>query len=56
MILYETAPVDMAAETAEALGRSDAVLLHSPRAAEVLAGVLKLHPAPQMRALGLSRR
>jgi uroporphyrinogen-III synthase len=55
VILYETAPVDLSTEAAEALGRSDAVLLHSPRAAEVLAGVLKLHPAPQMRALGLSR-
>lgn len=55
VVLYETAPVDLPAEAAEALARSDAVLLHSPRAAEVLAGLLKLHPAPQMRALGLSK-
>jgi len=55
LILYETAPVDLAAAEAEALIRSDAVLLHSPRAAQVLAKLLKAHPAPQMRALGLSK-
>lgn len=55
LVLYETAPVDMAAAEAEALGRSDAVLLHSPRAAQVLARLLKTHPAPQLRALGLSK-
>ncbi|MFZ5719785.1 MAG: uroporphyrinogen-III synthase [Pseudomonadota bacterium] len=55
LILYETAPVLVAAAEAEDLGRSDAVLLHSPRAAQVLAKVLKAHPAPQLRALGLSK-
>jgi len=55
LILYETAPVDLAAAEAEALARSDAVLLHSPRAAQVLARLLKAHPAPQLRALGLSK-
>lgn len=55
LTLYETAPVELSAADAEALGRSDAVLLHSPRAAQVLAKLLKAHPAPQMRALGLSK-
>jgi len=55
LVLYETAPVDVAAVEAEALARSDAVLLHSPRAAQVLAKLLKAHPAPQLRALGLSK-
>ena len=55
LILYETAPVDLADEAAEMLRKSDAVLLHSPRAAQVLAKVLKAHPAPHMRALGLSK-
>lgn len=55
LILYETAPVDLGAAEAEALGRSDAVLLHSPRAAQVLAKLLKAHPAPGLRALGLSK-
>src|SRR5436190_17361570 len=55
LILYETAPVDLADEAAEMLRKSDAVLLHSPRAAQVLAKMLKAHPAPQMRALGLSK-
>lgn len=55
LILYETAPVQLEAEAAQALGLCDAVLLHSPRAAQVLAKLLKAHPAPQMRALGLSK-
>jgi uroporphyrinogen-III synthase len=54
-ILYETGPVKLSEADAEALVRVDAALLHSPRAAKVLAGVLKAHPAPQMRALGLSK-
>jgi uroporphyrinogen-III synthase len=55
LILYETAPVDLDPAEAEALSRSDAVLLHSPRAAQVLAKLLKVTPAPQLRALGLSK-
>jgi uroporphyrinogen-III synthase len=55
LVLYETAPVALGDAQAELLGRSDAVLLHSPRAAQVLAKVLKAHPAPALRALGLSR-
>lgn len=55
LVLYETAPVDLDAEVAERLGQSDAVLLHSARAAQVLAKLLRAHPAPRMRALGLSK-
>ncbi|MBL8555044.1 MAG: uroporphyrinogen-III synthase [Phenylobacterium sp.] len=55
LILYETAAVDLDAVDVEALAKSDAVLLHSPRAAQVLAKVLKAHPAPHLRALGLSK-
>lgn len=55
LVLYETAPVELDGAGLQALARSDAVLLHSPRAAEVLASVLKAHPAPQLRVLGLSR-
>jgi uroporphyrinogen-III synthase len=55
LVLYETAPVDLGAAEAAALAGSDAVLLHSPRAAQVLAKILKAHPAPALRALGLSR-
>ncbi|TAL37572.1 MAG: uroporphyrinogen-III synthase [Phenylobacterium sp.] len=55
LILYETTPVELGAAEAEALARSDAVLLHSPRAAQVLARLLKTHPAPDLRALGLSK-
>ncbi len=55
VVLYETAPVILAAAEAEALARSDAALVHSPRAAQLLAKLLKAYPAPQMRVLGLSR-
>lgn len=53
LILYETAPVEHI--DAVSLASSDAVLLHSPRAAQVLAKLLKEHPAPELRALGLSK-
>jgi uroporphyrinogen-III synthase len=55
LILYETAPVKLEDEAANQLVQADAVLLHSPRAAKALAAVLKLHPAPKLRALGLSK-
>jgi uroporphyrinogen-III synthase len=55
LILYETAPVKLGDEAASQLVLADAVLLHSPRAAQVLNGLLKLHPAPKLRALGLSK-
>lgn len=55
LVLYETAPVVLSDATAEDLVRCDAVLLHSPRAAQVLARLLRARPAPQMRALGLSK-
>jgi uroporphyrinogen-III synthase len=54
-ILYETGPVQLSEAEAQMLVRADAALLHSPRAAKVLAAVLKAHPAPKMRALGLSK-
>jgi uroporphyrinogen-III synthase len=55
VVLYETAAVTLAVADAEMLVRSDAVLLHSPRGAQVLAKVLKAYPAPELRALGLSK-
>ena len=55
LILYETAPVKLEADAARQLLQADAALLHSPRAAQVLAGLLKLYPAPKLRALGLSK-
>jgi uroporphyrinogen-III synthase len=55
LILYETAPVDLPDDEAEIAIHCDAVLLHSPRAAQVMAKVLRAHPAPGLRALGLSK-
>jgi uroporphyrinogen-III synthase len=37
------------------LGDLDAVLIHSARAAKILAGVLRTNPAPQLRAIALSK-
>jgi uroporphyrinogen-III synthase len=54
-ILYETGPVKLSDEETERLLKSDAALLHSPRAAKVLAQLLKAHPQPNLRALGLSK-
>ncbi|HKR86763.1 MAG TPA: uroporphyrinogen-III synthase, partial [Phenylobacterium sp.] len=55
LVLYETRPVAIPAAELAALLRADAVLLHSPRGAQALARVLRRHPAPEMRALGLSK-
>jgi uroporphyrinogen-III synthase len=55
LILYETAPVKLEADAARQLVQADAALLHSPRAAQVLAALLKIYPAPKLRALGLSK-
>jgi uroporphyrinogen-III synthase len=54
LVLYETRPVRLADAEIKLLLRANAVLLHSPRAARVLATVLRKHPAPELRALGLS--
>jgi len=55
VVLYETQPVKLEAEAAGLLVQADAVLLHSPRAAKALSAVLKAHPAPKLRVLGLSK-
>ena len=54
-MLYETGPVKLSEAEAKSLVQADVALLHSPRAAKALAAVLKAHPAPNMRALGLSK-
>lgn len=55
LVLYETAPVEPGTLDLDVMDRADVVLLHSPRASQVLAKLLKAHPAPQLRALGLSK-
>ncbi|MET0273256.1 MAG: uroporphyrinogen-III synthase [Phenylobacterium sp.] len=55
LILYETGPVAISASAARSLITCDVALLHSPRAAQVLAKLMKVHPAPGLRALGLSK-
>ena len=55
LILYETLPGHPDAAAAPEIARCEAVLLHSPNAAKALVRYLKLHPAPNLRALGLSK-
>jgi len=52
--LYETSAARPDEVRIRALLRADAVLLHSPKAARVLAQILRAQPAPHLRALGLS--
>jgi uroporphyrinogen-III synthase len=52
--LYESVPAHLEPGRLAALVQADAALLHSPKAALALAQVLKAHPAPGLRALGLS--
>lgn len=52
--VYETAPLRPHATTLAGLDDLSAVLLHSPKAARALAGVLDGRPAPALRALCLS--
>jgi len=53
--VYETVPAEPAASLLEALPGLDDVLIHSAKAAAALAALLKAHPAPHLRALGLSK-
>ena len=53
LALYESTPI--AVEDAASLVACDAVLVHSPKGATALARILKTHPAPGLRAFGLSR-
>jgi uroporphyrinogen-III synthase len=54
LVLYETQAAPPDEVRTRSLLKADAVLLHSPKAARVLAKLLRAHPAPQLRALGLS--
>lgn len=51
--LYESVLAEI--DDVPALMASDAVLLHSPKGATAFARLLKQHPAPHLRALGLSK-
>jgi uroporphyrinogen-III synthase len=52
--LYDSVAAEVEPARLAALVQADSVLLHSPKAAKELARVLKAHPAPGLRALGLS--
>ncbi|MDP3634059.1 uroporphyrinogen-III synthase [Phenylobacterium sp.] len=55
LVLYDTGPAELTAEELAALPEIDAVLLHSPKASQVLAAMLKETPLPDLRALCLSK-
>jgi uroporphyrinogen-III synthase len=53
--LYETLEAELTAEDLAVLPDLDDVLIHSAKAAKALAKVLRGHPAPRLRAIGLSK-
>ncbi len=53
--LYDTAPATLSPEELELAATADATLLHSPKAAEVLAEILRDRPMPELRVLCLSK-
>ncbi|MBR7617829.1 uroporphyrinogen-III synthase [Phenylobacterium sp. 20VBR1] len=55
LILYDTVPAQLTDDELAVLAEVDAVLLHSPKAAEALALMLKTTPLPKLRALCLSK-
>jgi uroporphyrinogen-III synthase len=52
--LYETVAAPVDARLIAALPELDAVLIHSPKAARILAAVLSEHPTPSLRLLAIS--
>jgi len=52
--LYDTAPAALEPSFLAAIGGFDVALVHSPKAARILAKLLKKHPAPNLRVLCLS--
>lgn len=54
LVLYDTGPTELTQGERALLPQVDAVLLHSPKAAEVLAVLLNADPQPHLRALCLS--
>lgn len=55
VVVYETVAATLSPEELRRLPSLDVVLLQSAKAAKVLAGILKTTPAPQLRALAVSR-
>ena len=53
--LYDTAPVAFTEDQLAELDDVDIALLHSPKAAQALADLLKTHPLPNLAVLGLSK-
>jgi uroporphyrinogen-III synthase len=54
LALYDTAPVSFSDADLSQLAGVEIALLHSPKAAQALAALLKTHPMPGLAVLGLS--
>jgi uroporphyrinogen-III synthase len=55
LVVYETVPATLAPDLKQRLASMDAVLLHSPSAARLLADFLARNPAPNLRLICLSQ-
>jgi uroporphyrinogen-III synthase len=55
LVLYDTAPTTLTGEQAAALPGLDIALVHSPKAARVLADLARDAPLPRLRVLGISK-
>jgi uroporphyrinogen-III synthase len=54
LTIYDTAPAPLPDELARSMANLDAVLVYSPKAARLLADILRARPAPNLRLLCLS--
>lgn len=55
LAVYESVPLTLGRRERARLKRMDVVLVHSPRAGQALADLLRESPLPQLRALGISQ-
>lgn len=55
LVVYESAPIEPAADDLARAGEAEAVLVHSAKGGQALAGLLARRPNPGLKALGMSR-
>lgn len=55
LALYDTVPVALEPHDLERLAEVDVALVHSAKGAKALADLLRIHPRPSLRVLGLSK-
>ena len=55
LALYDTVPTPLDPQLVQGLAEVDVALVHSAKAAQALAGVLRTYPKPNLRVLALSK-